>query len=1077
METMNQKLLQELFLLGRNVAVEKVSQVFDGQLKELCLRTRYPKELDSFVAACLAQRGELDKGAGERCLFVRNRETWQRLCETEPPHRIFVAHPELDFEAHKTELLQQARVREHSVIYAITNPRPDTAEVVDLRQPKKYEVQETLKKHQVPEDEANRLAQRSNGNVYLLVQLVSDTTERRKWAAQDVGYRLRWLALLGGWNDSSKKDKAVIGEIADEPYEGWVQILYPYTRQEEPPVLLEGNNFRPVSRYETWQQLGHNLSDKDLLRFKDVAIKILSETEPAFDLPPEKRQYAGLQRDLPETCTPALRRGIAETLALLSGQGQALTVSPNTAQSTSEAVVWSLLNGADWKRWASLSSDLPLLAEAAPEAFLSALKNTLQKPNESPLNDLFAANDGSFFGRNYHCGLLWALEVLAWYPDYLCSVSIILAQLASYPLPKNLGNNPLDCLRSIFLTWLPQTLGTIEQRRVAVEKVIEENAETGWQLLLELLPAAHQSGSYNQKPVWRDWLDGHWKEGVTRQEMTRQIQNYAELAVQCAFKDIIKLNELIARWDNLPPDVFEKVLEHLKSPVVRDLPEAERFILWQKLTDESSRHRRFAKADWAMPDEELKKLEAAAEAIKPVSPAILYQRLFNDYEHHFFTQDTSNYGEQRDALAAERSQAVLAIIKEGGVEAVIKIAKSVKLPVEIGMALGRVGNQEFDLFLLPKHLENNEKPILEMVKGYIWARYFTASFAWVQGFNLTTWSVTQKAKFFSAMPFEAQVWRAAEQALGDKKNEYWDSIRPNSFQAGKDLIEAISKAVENKRGDIAVNGINCLIHTKQQIPTPLATAAVRCMIENYPKNLFLDQYELVEIIKHLQSAPDADINDLSWIEFQSLKLLDHTNGASPVILERRMSAEPKFFHETMTLAFRSERDIGKPKELDEHQSKLASHVFGLLHHWQTPPGTTKSGTIDEENFKAWIVETKKLSEESGHWAIAQQLIGQALTHGPAGLVGLLNYPEAAKILDHKDFEEMRRGFSIALFNSRGVHGFSSGSQELEIAKGYRDHAQKYELAGFTRIAVTLRSIADSYQRDAEREAKRDPYGE
>ena len=121
------------------------------------------------------------------------------------------------------------------------------------------------------------------------------------------------------------------------------------------------------------------------------------------------------------------------------------------------------------------------------------------------------------------------------------------------------------------------------------------------------------------------------------------------------------------------------------------------------------------------------------------------------------------------------------------------------------------------------------------------------------------------------MPFEAQVWRAAEQALGDKKNEYWDSIRPNSFQAGKDLIEAISKAVENKRGDIAVNGINCLIHTKQQIPTPLATAAVRCMIENYPKNLFLDQYELLEIIKHLPIATLRETICLCFRNFMFLK--------------------------------------------------------------------------------------------------------------------------------------------------------------------------------------------------------------
>ncbi len=139
-ETIDPKLLRELFVLGRSNAVQKVSEVLDGGRRELCLRTRYPKELDMFVAACLATRNELTEGAGERCLFVRNRETWQRLCETEQSPRILVAHAEVDFETHREELLQLARSRDHAVIYALANPRPDTPNVVELLQAQKPDV-------------------------------------------------------------------------------------------------------------------------------------------------------------------------------------------------------------------------------------------------------------------------------------------------------------------------------------------------------------------------------------------------------------------------------------------------------------------------------------------------------------------------------------------------------------------------------------------------------------------------------------------------------------------------------------------------------------------------------------------------------------------------------------------------------------------------------------------------------------------------------------------------------------------------------------------------------------------------
>lgn len=88
---------------------------------------------------------------------------------------------------------------------------------------------------------------------------------------------------------------------------------------------------------------------------------------------------------------------------------------------------------------------------------------------------------------------------------------------------------------------------------------------------------------------------------------------------------------------------------------------------------------------------------------------------------------------------------------------------------------------------------------------------------------------------------------------------------------------------------------------------------------------------------------------------------------------------------------------------------------------------------------------------------------------------MLNNPALAKVLDTSEFDDMRTGLRLALFNERGVHGFTHGSEELEIANRYRDYATKYDAAKFTLIAATLRSLAESYERDAERESKRNPF--
>ena len=755
--TLTPQLLQDALLLKRDPAIAKVNAVFNGQIQELCLRTRYPKEMTAFIAACLSQRGELEKGAGERCLFVRDRESWTKLCGSSS-NCILVAQPELDFESARNELLQQARGGHNAVIFALTDPRPDLPEVVDLIEPSRHEVLELLKKHNYPPADADRLAKRSNGNIHLLTQLLSGTSERRKWATGQDGYQIRCLALVGGWNDGSECDQLALSELLGQPYAGWVQRLYPLTHEMEPPVLLEGKAFRPVSRYETWQQLGHYLTDADLERFGTAATRVLSESDATLDLPKEERATASFRKQKP-TCSPALRKGIAETLALLGGQGKSLKCSPTLPAQTADHVVYSLLGKAQWNIWASLSDVMPLLAEASPSTFLGAVETVLKDPPASPLKAVFEANDGDVvFGRNYHCGLLWALEVLAWNPDYLNRVCVCLARLATYKLPRNMGNNPAATLRTIFLTWLPQTLANVDARRIAVEKVIAENPEVGWNLLLAILPDTHQIGSYNQKPVWRDWIESSWTEGVTRSEMNRQIQNYAELAVQCAISDFSKLTELIARWDHLPRDIFQNILAFLASSAVAERSEAERFILWQKLTDEVLRHRRFASADWAMPEDEVTCLENAANALRPYKASILHQRLFNHYGHEFYT--TNNYREEEKKLAEQREQAVTEVITQDGAPQILVMAKSVKLPAELGGALGRVGNAELDAFLLPEYLENAEQPLLDLARGYVWARYFKATFEWVLQLDISPWTLQQQIAFFAALPFHAVVWRA-----------------------------------------------------------------------------------------------------------------------------------------------------------------------------------------------------------------------------------------------------------------------------------------------------------------------------
>ena len=72
---------------------------------------------------------------------------------------------------------------------------------------------------------------------------------------------------------------------------------------------------------------------------------------------------------------------------------------------------------------------------------------------------------------------------------------------------------------------------------------------------------------------------------------------------------------------------------------------------------------------------------------------------------------------------------------------------------------------------------------------------------------------------------------------------------------------------------------------------------------------------------------------------------------------------------------------------------------------------------------------------------------------------------------------MRSGFTCELFNRRGVHGFSAGEEERKLAAGFGAKADALEEKGYERIATAVRELAKGYERDAEQEAKRNPYGD
>jgi len=131
------------------------------------------------------------------------------------------------------------------------------------------------------------------------------------------------------------------------------------------------------------------------------------------------------------------------------------------------------------------------------------------------------------------------------------------------------------------------------------------------------------------------------------------------------------------------------------------------------------------------------------------------------------------------------------------------------------------------------------------------------------------------------------------------------------------------------------------------------------------------------------------------------------------------------------------------------------------------------GSFNAAAFEKWIEATKHICEESGHLEVALSQIGKVLANPK--LEHLWLNPSVAKFLDDKERDDMRRGFHTGVINSRGAHMVDpTGKPEMELASKYKSKAEEVENAGYLRFAITFRELAESYEREAER--NRSDYG-
>ena len=1056
-------LTPKLFLSGREEACNKLKDMITGTISQLKLETHYPEQVVDFVSAYLSNLNDEQRAdVMGRWLVVSDVSTWKAMT-SQREIQTLIADPVLDLSGETgTNLIQMARRSRHSVIFSgAAGGIPDPSSV-PLRSPRSSQVQEALEEAGYSEERARTLAQKSDSNLGSLLRCLQNLSLMPEWAEGSVASELTIAQMLGSWTERKDGDRQIVEGLAGKQYGEWIGKMREIALRPGAPLTQQDGTWKFAARYEGWFALGPSVFDDHLSKLRAAATSVFTERDPQFELPSEERYAASIHGKV-FTHSRQLRSGLAETLALLGSHPRALrSCTVGGAETAAALTVRSILANAEWDRWASLNDVLPLLAEAAPGEFLRAVEQSLVS-EPCPFDRVFAEEGDGSMNRSYMSGLLWALETLAWEPDHLSRVILCLAELAVRDPGGRWANRPSNSLTTILLPWLPQTCATLEKRRAAVSALLTELPDVGWSLLVSLLPRSHAISFGTRRPAWRETIPDDWPRHVTDREYWKQVTLYSEMMIDAGKTNSDNLAELIDHVEHMPGKAQDQLLTHLGSNDVDRMPEVDKLKLWTKLVDIVTKHRKYSDAEWAMKSVQVDRIALLAEGLRPEAPALRHKRLFSENDFDLY-EEKGSYEEQRNRLEISRQEAVKEIAAEGGLDALLAFAAEVHSSWRVGIALGAVASADDDARILPNLLEIPKEKLSQFTAGFVWGRYYSEGWGWVDGMTTTNWTSTQIGQWLALLPFVPGVWSRCQQLLGADDASYWSKTSVNPYDADDGLEFAVDKLIQHDRPNAALRCIKKLLDVSHPFDAELGIRALRAALNSSESIHSLDAHQTVEVIKELQSDPKTNVDELFRLEWAYLPLLGRNNDASPMVLERHLATDPEFFSKVVRLAFRSKDEIDTHDDRTEEEEPMAANAYRLLSEWQFPPGCKIDGTFDGEALVGWLNAMKKECAETGHLEIAMTMIGHSFVHAPPDPDGLWIHCSVADALNRRDSGDMREGFRTELYNSRGAHWVDpTGAPERELAAQYRGKAEAVENAGYPRLASTLRELAESYE--------------
>lgn len=1042
-------LIEEVLTTERESLVEELLGTLIGPPDQMSLIGDAPDEVIAFAVAAIRSSNEkVRKYLEARTLVI----------DTEAGGRGLVAKPNLAFLLRGDAARSPGKFSEAGPTIVPLGGWQRSVKGQLLPRQTSFALMKALEKMNLPEQRAQILARGCGGSLAALErQIPGGMSELPEW--YDDAAVLLPAFLAGSWDASNAHDQEVMTTIAGTAdYAVFEKAIRPFTAHPGSPISREQSIYKVRAPLDAFIHSGHLIGQDTLDQLRPILGKVFGHIDPEPD--PDEPAY---MRRPPDRHSEWLREGLAATLLLTAvWEEQArLAVAVGAGQVFADEVV-SALPGLknNHRLLISLAGNLPMLAEAAPEPFLSALEHMLEGDGEI-IRPIFNEIQGFAFPSSEHTNVLWALERLAWDPKLFRRACLVLAGLDQIDPGGRLVNRPVASLTDIFLPWLPSTFASLPLRMAVLADIIKVFPETGWKLLLRLLPDEHTTTSGTDEPRLRGF-DIESPRGVTNADFWESQHYVCRRAIELATGNPTRMLELIRAMFSFPDETLRQAIEALET-TLRNAEYPDRDKLWKRLNEEVKRHQKFGGTEWALTGEKLARLAAISSEFTPQDPVLLIIGLFDDFSA-LDNEETHNRlrSDAVKMLASEGTPKIVELLaRTRNSYQVLEALVEAKLPPAF---LAQLARDSFATYPTDGHSGSIVRVFREVAGD-------EASISLINELHKPGVNDANIALLLCALPSEPWLWAAVSNFGGAVEKSYWQQVRPLWTKAARHILLRLMIRLARHGRPIAAlqSGHDRL----KEVPSCMLLA----LLDRSPKEINkmdierttadLD-YEIESVFKELDRRDLSD-SDIAQREYALLPFIDRSKR--PLRLHRLMASAPDFYHEILRNVYRRDTPSTDNDNAGEAESKRAlwRQSYNLLKSFTIVPGFIDS-VPNLTNLTDWIDRMQQLAVEHDRQVSTDLTLGNVLAHSPNDdLDGGWPHRFVRDQIERLSKSDVERGLQTERFNMRGVtvRGMREGGMlERELAADYRRWAENAER--WPRTHSLLSRIAESWERDAER---------